>query len=200
MNFTELDAKLRAVGVIVPDGTIRRWAFQDKLVARPKRYWVKGGGKGRRTDWPEEAFEDVAVVFVLRNSYTYWAKPRTEALREAKEFVSKFYEIIDKSRRTSDTSVVNELDQQLVWVEITPNKYFAEGGRGMMHGDYQLHPLIVQWIITLEKLRNGKPLFEPGEVTLTWHRAATSDGARQLIYDGVSIEASKADQLSRHFE
>jgi hypothetical protein len=157
----------------------------------------KGGGAGRFTDWPEEAVERAAVVYVLRHSDTRWAKPTTQAIIETKKVVDKFYAIIRECEETSDVNLPDRLFSLLTWVET------SDGKRGTMYASYDLHPLVVIWIATLEKIRNNKPLSERYKATFRWTRRSVkteSGEVFRLVYTGVTLVTSDRDSFGFTFD
>lgn len=78
----------------------------------------------------------------------------------------------------------------------------ADGKKGYVYGSSEIHPLFVTYIVTLEKIRGNKPLFEPITVVFSWnhHLVRDEDGREsfKLCYDGVSFKDSAENTVSRH--
>ncbi len=197
MNNITLHERLSALEITIPEGTLRRWVHEGIIPGPKSKHKGKGGGAGRFSDWPEDTVERAAVVYVLRHSDTKWAKPTAHAILETKKVVDKFYDIIRQSEETSDISIPDRLNALLTWVE-TP-----DGKRGMMYANYDLHPLVVIWIATLEKIRNNKSLSEHYQATFHWTRRSIETDSGELVrlvYQGVTLALSDRDSFGFNYE
>ncbi len=211
----EIERRLRELGISqreLPMSTVRRWSAEG-LLPRPDTYYTSiSGGPGKHALWPLETVEHAAAVYYLRHSDVKWAKSSKENLLRAKQFVDEFYASVDKFNRVlaqypspRDEAASKKLmaahsaiDRVLKKVDVPPNQYFPNGARGMMYGSYELHPLIVSWIVALEKIRHHYTLFKPARASFNWNRHAVSDLETILRYDGVSVEPAEDNTLSRH--
>lgn len=197
MDNITLHKRLSALGITIPEGTLRRWVHEG-IVPRPSSlHKGKGGGAGRFSDWPEETVERAAVIYVLRHSDTRWAKPTTQAIIETRKVVDNFYDIIRESEETDDVNLPDSLFALLTWVEL------SDGNRGMMYASYELHPLVVIWITTLEKIRNNKPLWEHYKATFHWTRRSDETESGEivrLVYQGVTLAKSDRDSFGFTFD
>ena len=76
------------------------------------------------------------------------------------------------------------------------------GVKGYVYGSSEIHPLFVMYIVTLEKIRGKKPLFEPITVVFNWNQHLVRDEddreSFKLRYDGVSFKNSAENVVSRH--
>jgi len=197
MDNITLHKRLSALGITIPEGTLRRWAYEGILPRPGSLHKGKGGGSGRFSDWPEETVERAAVVYVLRHSDTKWAKPTAQAIIETKKVVDKFYDVIRESEETSDVNILDRLSALLTWVEM------SDGKRGMMYASYDLHPLVVIWMATLEKIRNNKLLSEHYKATFHWTRRSDETESREIVrldYQGVTFATSNRDSFGFTFD
>jgi hypothetical protein len=197
MDNITLHKRLSALGITIPEGTLRRWVHEGILPRPGSLHKGKGGGAGRFSDWPEETVERAAVVYSLRHSDTRWAKPTAQAIIETKKVVDEFYTIIRESDETSDVNLPDRLFSLLTWVET------SDGKRGMMYASYDLHPLVVIWIAILEKIRNNKLLSEHYKATFRWTRRSVkteSGEVFRLVYKGVTLATSDRDSFGFTFD
>ena len=144
--------------------------------------------------WPSETVEQAAAIYVIRG--TYGPKKKIKSLLAVKELVDRFYAIVNEFQEAEDPQVLGKLDKLLV-----PGQS-ADGRKGYVYGSSELHPLFVMYIVTLERIRGNKPLFEPITVVFSWnqHLILDEDGKEsfKLRYDGVSFKKSNQNVVSRH--
>ena len=181
MEFEELQVRLRQIGVVVKDGTLRRWAT-TKLIAGPERF-SKPGTQGQFRDWPEEAVEDAAAVWALKNLDTYWANPNHDTIRRVKHKAKELHELYTK-HLTLDKLPGDEYRN-----DVTP-----KGEAGTFVHSYDLHPLIVLWITSVEKARHKVAIKENRSVTFCWKREEVQ-GQPKLTFRGAKLEESDKNEL-----
>ncbi|MGZ7180457.1 MAG: hypothetical protein ACXVIB_06630 [Halobacteriota archaeon] len=123
------------------ESTLRRWATYSEGLIHPPRRYSKGakGGRGRFSDWPEESVEDAAACWYIRQIKRPIKRPSITALNEAKRLAKRAY----------TTPFGNPF-----WLTEKP-------------GGFQLYPLVVRWICTVEKIRHKRPA-EPVRVAFNW--------------------------------
>ena len=174
MDFRELDSRLQEIGLNIPSSTLHKWA-SERLIPRPKSYTKgKGGGKGRFMDWPENAVEEAAAVYYLRHYDVAWARPTKKNILTAKDFVTRFYSIIEEAIQTEDV----ERSMQKFNALMTPDT-MPDGRRDVFFGSYMIDPLIKTWIATIEKIRHNKPITEQFRVVFNWRLDVNGGWQRQ---------------------
>lgn len=192
MDSDELVSQLHNLGFDVPKGTLRRWASEG-LIKGPAPVGRKGK-RGRFMSWPSETVEQAAAIYVIRDCYG--PKKKIRSLLAVKELVDRFYAIVNEFREKEDPQILKKFDKLL-----EPGK-LADGTKGYIYGSPEIHPLFVMYVVTLEKIRGNKPLFEPVKVVFNWnqHLISDEDGKEsfKLRYDGVSFKNSAENVLSRH--
>jgi hypothetical protein len=181
MEFEELQVRLRQIDVVVKDGTLRRWAT-TKLIAGPERF-SKSGTQGQFWDWPEEAVEDAAAVWALKNLDTYWANPNHNAIRRVKHKAKELHELYTK-HLTLDKLAGDEYRK-----DVTP-----KGETGTFFHSYDLHPLLIIWITTIEKVRHKVAIKENRLVTFCWVKEKVQ-GETKLAFHGVKLGESDKNEL-----
>jgi hypothetical protein len=192
MDSDELISQLHELGMDVPKGTLRRWASEG-LIKGPEPEGRKGK-RGRFMSWPSKTVEQAAAIYIIRGSYG--PKKKIKSLLAVKELVDRFYAIVNEFREKENPQVLEKLDTML-----KPGKS-ADGTKGYVYGSSEIHPLFIMYIVTLEKIRGNKPLFEPIKVVFSWnqHLIRDEDGREsfKLRYDGVSFKDSAENAVSRH--
>jgi len=181
MEFEELQVRLRQVGVVVKDGTLRRWATTD-LIDGPKRF-SKQRRRGQFWDWPEQSVEDAAAVWALKNLDTYWANPNHDTIRRVKNKAKELHELYTRHL------TLDKLQGDEYRKDVTP-----EGETGTFVHSYDLHPLIILWIITVEKVRHKAAVEEKRLLTFCWMKQ-TVQGQAKLTFRGVKLEKSDQNEL-----
>jgi hypothetical protein len=192
MDSDELVSQLHNLGIDVPKGTLRRWASEG-LIKGPAPVGRKGK-RGRFMSWPLETVGQAAATHIIRNYFG--PKKKIKTLLEVKELADRFYAIVNEFRETEDPRVLEKLNKLLVLGKL------ADGAEGYVYGSAELHPLVILYIVTLQKIRANKPLFEPIKVVFNWnqHLIRDEDGREsfKLRYDGVSFKESDQNVVSQH--
>lgn len=213
--ISTIEKRLRELGISqrdLPMSTVRRWSAEG-LLPKPKTYYTSvTGGPGKRAFWPVETAEQAAAVWYLRHADMKWTTSTKRSLLAAKKVVEDFYSSVRTLNRALDR-FANRRDAEgskrlqlayrafnrlLAKVDVPPNRYFPDGARGAMYGGYELHPLVVNWIVALEKIRHDYPLSQPARVSFNWNRHAVSESEVRVRYDGVSVEPAADNTLIRH--
>lgn len=204
MDMDELVTQLEElVGVKVPSGTLRRWAYEG-LIPGPEEEG-KRGRRGRFCNWSREALEQAAVIYTLRHSSVPWGDTKTKFLLAAKQAVDKYYQSLADFCETRDRAAVTKAYLESQKKVSAPWLSFSGKSptEGYMFGDAKLHPLIVTWIVTLEKMRHGKPLAEPFEVVFTVDPQVVyikSEITMNPTFEGVTLEPSNSDKFRVNFK
>ncbi len=172
MDVDAVIDNLRALGITIPAGTLRRWAAEG-LISGPKRS-QNPHGRGRLSDWPEASVEEAAACWALRHLNTVWAVPSNDNIKRVRSFAHRLYETP---------------------IGIMAGAVKPDGTRGMCFFSYELHPLIVLWATTVEKARHGWPILRPARVTFEWTIEGTPrEGTFKKKLVDVNLEKSDDDQ------
>lgn len=200
MRIDEVEKRLRALGIKeadLPINTVRRWSSENLLPKPRSIYHAPEGGPGRYGEWPPETVEQAAAIHMARSSLQTATIKRVKltTLKEAKRLVDAFYAFVDEFNQTDDPQVLLKFDTLQKDVEL------PDGKHGVVFGGWDLNTLVVTWIATLEKVRHGKPLFEPKTVQFSWNWHMVCELGREdlkMNYDGVTFESSPEDAVGRH--
>ncbi len=172
MNIESVKDKLRALGVTIPTGTIRRWSAEG-LIPPPLRV-QNPDGRGWLSDWPEATVEEAAAVWAVRHLNTKVAAPTVDVIKEVKRLVPQVYEAPWELR---------------TWA-VAP-----DGKRGIYLGSAELHPHLLLWVITIEKVRRNWPIVKPARVTVILTREVNPDGTRSNRFEGIALESANENGL-----
>ena len=188
MDHDEFTNRLKAVGLgpkELPRSTLRNWA-REGLIPRPTPY-SKPGKQGRYRNWPEEAVEQAAAVWALRNlkSDRFLSRPPSNTIKRVKFEATDTYETFE-----------NDADFHH---KIHNRSFDPEGKEGYYLKSYDLHPFIVTWIATIEKVRHKMSVNEPANVIFDWKSHLVREGEFELRYDGVTVEPSDYNRISRRY-
>ncbi len=172
MNIESVTDKLRALGLMIPAGTIRRWSAEG-LIPPPLRV-QNPDGRGWLSDWPEATVEEAAAVWAVRHLNTKVAAPTVDVIKEVKRLVPQVYEAPWELR---------------TWA-VAP-----DGKRGIYLGSAELHPHLLLWVITIEKVRRNWPIVKPARVTVILTREVNPDGTRSNRFEGIALESANENGL-----
>ena len=142
MNIKEFTDRLHRLGIDVPAGTLRRWAAEG-LVTAPQRV-QNPAGRGRLSDWPETSVEEAAACWAVRHLTTRGASPNVETLQRVRLLSRKLY----------------ETPFGIIRGDVKP-----DGTRGLFLFSSELHPLVGNWAVTVEKVRRGWPVLKPARAS-----------------------------------
>lgn len=178
MNIEELSDKLRSLGITVPSGTLRRWAAEG-LISAPKRI-QNPEGRGRLSDWPEASVEEAAACWAVRHLTTRGAPPSVETIREVR-FLSR---------------TLYERPFGIITGDVRP-----DGTRGLYLFSSALHPLVINWAVTVEKVRRAWPVLKPARLTFRWTiEGRQHEGTFKATYVDAKLEPSDRNTVSIHSE
>lgn len=188
MEHKEFTKRLIKVGLTpkkLPRSTLRNWA-RDGLIPGPKAY-SKEGERGRFRNWPEEAVEEAAAVWALRNLKLdrFLSRPTSNMVKlvklEAKAIHERFKTDVDFPEKIHDRG------------------FNLEGKEGFYLKSYDLHAFIVTWIATIEKVRHNKSVIEPANVIFNWERRHVGSGKFEFQYKDVTFEPSDCNIISGRY-
>jgi hypothetical protein len=192
-----VDQLQKILDVEVPKGTLRRWAWQGLIPA--SKPMGRKGERGRFVSWPLETVEQAAAVYVVRHMDVRWAKTTKDALMAAKDVVDHFYATINEFVETGDTNTLLRLND---FLKPAKAPLFASDGGVGWHGGLALHPLVVTWIATLEKIRHNQPVYEPMSVRFNWNYHLVAEGGQEILkirYDGVTLAPFVCNSLGQQY-
>jgi len=186
----------KLVGVKIPEGTIRQWVHQE-LISGPKSYGLNSR-RGCFYNWPWETVTEAAVIYTLRHAEIPWARTikgrgrvTTARLLATKKIADRYYTAINEFSETGDLAVF--LEKYYSLNNPAPSFFLPPGVKGVMFGGADLQPLVVYWIVTLEKVRHNKPLSEPIRVIFNVKSHFIDENGNELwrpVYDGITFESS----------
>lgn len=178
MNIEEFTDRLHRLGIDVPAGTLRRWAAEG-LVTAPRRV-QNPAGRGRLSDWPETSVEEAAACWAVRHLTTRGAAPNVETMQRVRLL----------SRKLSETPF------GIITGDVKP-----DGTRGLFLFSSALHPLVVNWAVTVEKVRRGWPVLKPARLTFRWTVAGTPhEGTLKTALVDATLEPADRNSVSIHSE
>ncbi|MGA2883961.1 MAG: hypothetical protein ABSE80_02240 [Halobacteriota archaeon] len=199
MKTTELSKKLRDLGITIPEHRLCRWSREGLITSHETK--GRPGKAGRYASWPDDAVEQAAAIYVLRQKNVAW-KTSTRALLAAKKIVTRFYEIIEEFCKTEDWQVLEDLYE--LYEAVESRLFLAGHPTGYMLGGLLRQPAVIKWIATLEKVRRDEPLDTVARVVFCWTQHVVQvDGIEsvRLQYNGPVIFSNSADEdmITLHF-
>ncbi len=178
MNIEEFTDRLRRLGIDVPAGTLRRWAAEG-LITAPKRI-QNPEGRGRLSDWPETSVEEAAACWAVRHLTTRGAPPTIETIRKVRLLSYTLYE------RPFD---------------IIRGDVKSDGTRSLYLFSSALHPLVINWAVTVEKVRRAWPVLKPARLTFRWTiEGREHEGTLKNTLAGITLEQADRNSVSIHSE
>lgn len=202
MNLEQFQSRLRKIGADIPQGTLKRWAY-DGLISRPERYKKgQGGGKGRAASWNRAAIADAAALWAVRNAGGHkllQSKKRIDVIKHA------VASIFRGDQPLSFDAFLLMTDPYATWRSVKI-RYVNEGfpGLELFPGKRPtdrldtLNSLIVVWMCAYEKARKGMPLQNSARVTLHYRGVADETGIvseLSRVLEKTTIEAADCDEL-----
>jgi hypothetical protein len=189
MDFHELQSRLREVDVEIEDGTLRRWAA-TKLIVGPKRD-PRPGRQGARWNWPQKAVEEAAAVWALRHLKLdrFYSKPSLDTIKRVKFEAKAIHEKYKKDAEFHENFPA----------KIYEKSFDTEGNERYYLKSFGLHPFIITWIVTVEKVRHKKSVKEPANVIFTWIRHPVTGGAFEFRHEDVTVEPSDKDSVTGRY-
>ena len=216
MNLETFQSQLhKIIGEDIPQGTLKRWAY-DGLIPRPKRYQKgKGRGRGRAASWDRAAIADAAALWAVRNvggRKLLQSKKLIDVIKQAAD-------IYQGEQYLGFGSTPLLKDPNAPWqsfkIEFTmeydgdPEEYESPGlkvfpRKSAAERAEVMNPLIFAWICAHEKARKGVSLQNPARVVIHWrpiiaHEVVSDDGKRLLVnahvFEKTTIEAADHDEI-----
>ncbi len=125
-----------------------RWAYSDEVICKPERH-EQGKGRGKTSDWPDEAVEEAAAVWAVRHSGI--SKPRNytkEIIEEIRERAQLFLE---------SPNVIHEPPPDFVLSTPNPSYvYTFDMLETKVNKDDTIHKLVLTWIAAKMKARHNE--------------------------------------------
>ncbi|MEI7827759.1 MAG: hypothetical protein WCI87_08215 [Euryarchaeota archaeon] len=206
MNLKQFQSQLRKLGVNIPQGTLKRWAY-DGLIPRPKRYKKgRGGGRGRAASWDRAAIAEVAALWAIRNAGGHkllQSKKRIDVIRHAADYLFR------GERSLMFDPIILLTDPNATWQSVKV-RYINENfpasdlelfpGKNLTEQSDALNTLVVAWICAKEKARRKKSMLQPARVVMHW-RAVVDETTSGVVSEGThvlektTLEAADCDEL-----
>ncbi len=211
MDHKELDERLSELGISIPQGTLTRWAAEG-IIPSPKAYFKKRERKvgrpsskkgaedqpewsrGRFMDWPGEAAEMAAAVWALRNRYEATSgvsaqnKRRNvpnETVMWVKQKGTTFHNLLETDCKEISLLLRSYLDKHGVKI-IGSHDEVAWRLRDFSRGD--VCPLIVRWILTIQKARRRIPVNKRLYLTYCWVIREDGESSLEEITTGDGLD------------
>jgi hypothetical protein len=168
MDIDEVRARLHAVGVDIPQNTLKRWAYQG-LIPRPDRckHGKGSGKKGRAVSWDEDAVAEAAAVWAVRHSPRISMRPKRQLVPYIKHSVDHIYNspfAVYELRGGSD-EWQSKPYQSIIKIELPYDQYPSL--KKQPEPDVW-QSLLTTWIAAKEKAKHGWPIKEPAKVLFHW--------------------------------
>lgn len=180
MRLEQIQDKLKELGIEKPLGTLRRWASEG-LVPSPNKY-QNPNGRGQLSDWPEEFIWEAAAVEVIKKYKFKWSKSTPEAIKEARRIAKEIVSKIENPKYTLPASSGSD----------------SSGQEGYFIHSKELQELILMWIITVEKVKQGWPIEKPAKVRFIT-TGKNKNGVGEVKYRGVHLEESTTNSFHQSF-
>jgi hypothetical protein len=192
MDHKDFTDQLTEVGLDskkLPRSTLRNWA-REGLIPGPEPY-TKKGRQGRFRNWPDEAVEEAAAVWALRNLKAGWflSPPPSEKVKRIKFEADSIHK-----------KLKNDEDFSRHFVE---KSFDPEGRVGDYLKSYDLHPFIVTRIATIEKVRHIKSVRETAKVVFLWNEHSLNENGEEPFegkFNRVIFESSNENHVVVRFE
>jgi len=190
MDHDAFTDRLSEIGISpndLPRSTLRNWA-REGLIPGPEPY-TKKGRRGRFRDWPDEALEEAAAVWALRNLEAGWflSPPPSDMVKRIKLAANA----ISEKFRNNPKSYEGVFRKQ----------YDPNGDEFDYIISYDLHPFIVSWINSVEKVKKKKSVRDPAKVIFDWNNHLIYENGvecSELKFDGVKLEPSDQNTVTLH--
>jgi hypothetical protein len=159
LDIDDLVDGLKKLGIKLPEKTIVRWAYTDQVITKPE--WDKQKGRGKKSDWPSNAVEEVAAVWAVRNTPVkrHVPKEKIEMIKAAAacayRYPSTFYDPPRTTRITGPDPTSQWAKPWHLWTT-------------MIHPNDELNALATTWIAALEKAKRDAPVSKPKRVVFHW--------------------------------
>jgi hypothetical protein len=237
MNHRELQKRLKDLGISVPEeklqrinvpenkrryisipeGTLTRWVSEGLIPGPTARFEKSKKGKpgkpGRFMDWPEEAVEQAAAVWVLRNRFDYSQREQVpikpgkrrrvpnKTIALAKGKGTTLHNLLQTDCKAASRFLRTILDKKGIKVVGENNDVVSR----IIHSrDEILCSFIVVWILTVEKARRRIPITKKLHLTCRW--AIQADG--EMLFEepevnddeqGIRLEITHLNPLRNGF-
>lgn len=162
LDIDELVARLQQLGIEdMPKNTLKRWAFTEKVVTQPTTPKLKG--RGFKSNWRENAVEEAAAVWAIRNCGVM--KPNTLTKKRIEIIRSVAAKLDDEPFAIyTPTSMAGPLSTKRFAAKDIEMKFLNEKCEGLdlFPGEEKedkvnnLNKLVVTWIATVEKVQEWK--------------------------------------------
>lgn len=198
MKFEELQSKLKELDVIIPAGTIRRWAAEGIIKPPTRRSKSKGEGRGSVSDWSQQTLEEIAAVWAVKR-YGTASRDVAGVVRTAKMWAEIFYDdpISWKQRRSL---LYNELYAEGGFVEShLPKEVRDLGFKGLSKTAFWIDEWdFTEWVAAIEKVRAGCSVSKHVYVTFVFFAYGTiKDKTFRYNFVGVYVKETEKTETGQ---
>jgi hypothetical protein len=211
VNLEQFQSRLCKLGADIPQGTLKRWAYEG-LIPRPHRYRKgKGGGRGRAASWTRAAIGDAAALWAIRNAggrKLLQSKRRIGIIKYAVEDIFhgaqrlKFVAYTVPSPTTFPNakwhyrtveSVVIQFDyRDFPGLDLIPGKAIDQLDT--------LKSLATVWICAKEKARRGMSIQQPARIIMHYRMVeaddTVSDEIGSCVLEKTTVEPAECDKIT----
>jgi hypothetical protein len=188
VKFEELQSKLKELDVIIPAGTIRRWAAEDLIKKPMRRPKSKGEGRGTVSDWSQQSLEEIAGVWAVKR-YGFSGRYLSETVPIVKRWASMFYKNPFRwkwlHRKLYNDFYTEGGLIESYYSKILPNKDLRGFGKTV----FKAHSYdFDQWVMAIEKVRAGWSVSKHVNVTFIFRAYGTiEDKTFQYRFEGTEL-------------
>jgi len=180
MNIQELKKKLSGLGITIPPSTLRNWQSEGLISANSK-------GKGSKVDWPESVIPTIAGIYaVRRDSEGRVKRISVSDLKKVRDFANNFFATLERYRNnTDDPRLLDFYETIYTDVDFKEPITLPDGSIArfrLLFLSEELHPLVMTWIATVEKLLLGIPVTTPAAITYYLCRRAKGRDAYENAF------------------
>ena len=195
MDLEQLHDRLIAIGVDVPQNTLRRWGYDKRgIIPRPERYTHGPGSKksGPAASWSEQAVYEAAAVYAVLHSSRTIGHPPLSIIPHIKSAARQPYESPMAGYRFSLQAAADA--HAVITVNFGYDKSLGPEPAGWQE-------VLATWIAAIEKAKRGIRIDTPQQVRFHWRSVKKDDGDDGVDYvpdnvngDHVSLHASESGQ------
>lgn len=170
VNIDDFRAKLRKLGVEVPEQVLKNWAYSDHVIEPPEpvKHGKGSGIRGRSASWNEEDIPTVAAVWALRHHPSVKYRPMLELVPYIKQTGRMPYEMPTAGYNV--TPPITSYEQIKIGLNACP-----EPLRERL-SEEKWQTLLVTWIATREKAKRGIRIDTPQQVRFHWRSVKKDKG------------------------
>ena len=199
LTINKLQSRLHKLGIDIPADTLKGWAYhKPPIITPPERYkHGKGSGKkGRAVKWSEEALEEAAAVWAVRNSPRIAHPPSLNLIPYIKHSVWYIYNEPAAAYELPNATPDTEITYKSIKVGFGYDQYRKLEGKQPPVPEWQ--ELLKTWIAAKEKAKRGKHIDKPCQIRFHWRPVERDDGGLDYKLEKVTLEPSESglDEIS----